>query len=79
MRKSFFVVFVFELSTSFHAQRGKDIEGVLGARYLGLGTWRPAILESRLLAAELMHLGLGTEADHEQSWNPDYWQLDLGT
>ena len=31
-----------------------------GLRHLGLGTWRPAILISRLWAAGLRHLGLGT-------------------
>ena len=34
--------------------------GPAGLRHLGLGTWRPAILESRLSAAGLRHLGLGT-------------------
>ena len=31
-----------------------------GLRHQGLGTWRPALLDRRLLTAELRHLGLGT-------------------
>ncbi len=40
-------------------------------RHLGLGTWRPAILEYRILAAGLRHLGAG-------NWRLEY-QLGLGT
>ena len=50
-----------------------------GCHGLGLGTWRPAILEYRLFAAGLKYLSLGTSADHQQSWNAGYWQLGLGT
>ena len=32
----------------------------------------------RLLAPRLRHLGLGT-SDDQQSWNPGYWHLGLGT
>ena len=49
-------------------------------RYLGWSR-RPAILDSRLLAAVLRYLGLGTlaGADDQQSWIPGFWQLGLGT
>ena len=61
--KAIFIGF-FKHHDSCSARNG--CHGAAGLRHLGLGTWRPAILISRLWAAVLRHLGW-----HLATSNPD--------